>query len=424
MSDFTVTQALTADELKQYNEVLTELNHTDEDISKADKDSIIDLLKKRSQLEDEIHRYHNLSLSRLSGDKTLLHDFEHQFTDIIIKEPVNDEKILSQKLAAAASDFYCKKYPDKVDLYKNQDGETLTEYVDRLLSYQSDNNDDIETIKAIRAKIAEYPIDKFNHTVWNLMTSTEDGQIGIYVGKGKGKNKDKEAIVIYSINFSNLTNVHISKHLTSFDKRVYIAFGALFRAGNRTVSLTQVAYAMGYVKNPSDDMLSRISDSVIKMNSAQITIDNQSEVEIYKNYPLFRYQGSLLPLEKIDCIINGKLTDSAINIFREPPMITYAKEHKQITTVKVELLQSPLRKTELNLKLEDYIIEQISHMKKGTLTNRMLFNSIYTNIGITDKKQRQRTPAKIYELLDYYKKQNWIKEYTLTEDKTGIDIEY
>lgn len=422
MSDFTVTQALTPEELKQYNDIIDELQRIDFGIAQGitnkslDDDTIAGLNEKRRQLEDKLTRYRNLSLSRLSKDKDkdIDYDFEEKFSDIILDEP-SSERGYSQKMAAAAADFYCKQYPDN-PVYQYIEGETLTEYVDRLVAYLASTDEDTEVIKAKRAELIEYPLDKVNSRIWNLLEKSPDGQIGLFVGQKKGK----EAVVTYSINFDDLSDVSISKKLTSFDKRVYIAMAALVKAGNNVVSLTQVAYAMGYISTPSDDILKRIYDSIIKMNTARIQIDNQREIEVYKNYVKFDYKGALLPLEIVTATINGKLTDAAIRIFREPPLVTYAKQHKQITTVKVGLLQSPLRKTESNLCLEDYIIEQISHMKKGKIAKRMLLDTIYTNVGITDKKQRQRTPPKIVELLQYYKKQNWIKGYSI--DKTGVDI--
>lgn len=424
MSDFTVTQALTPEELKQYNEVIEELKRTDLAISQGitnkslDDDTMSALKQKHIQLEDEITRYRNLSLSRLSKDKDISYDFEEKFTDIILEEP-SSERGYSQKMAAAVAAVYSKQYPDN-PVYQYIEGETLTEYVDRLVAYLASISDDVEAIKAIRADIIEYPLDKVNSKVWNLLEKTPDGQIGIFVGNGKGKNKGKEAVVTYSINFDDLSDVSISKKLTSFDKRVYIAMAALVKAGNNVVSLTQVAYAMGYTKTPASTTLKKIYDSIIKMNTARIQIDNQRETEVYKNYVKFDYKGALLPLEIVTATINGKLTDAAIRIFREPPLVTYAKQHKQITTVKVGLLQSPLSKTESNLCLEDYIIEQIAHMKNGKIAKRMLLDTIYDNVGITDKKQRQRTPSKIDELLKSYIKQKWIKDFSI--DKTGVDI--
>ena len=426
MSDFTVTQALTPEELKKYNDIVDELQRIDFGIAQGitnkslDDDTIAGLNEKRRQLEDKLTYYKNLSLSRLSGDKNLSHDFEGQFTDVILDEPISDEKTLSQKMAAAAADFYCKQYPDN-PVYQYIEGETLTEYVDRLVAYLASIDEDTEDIKAVRAELIELPIDKVNDKVWYLLENAADKQMGIFLGNGKGKNKDKAAVVYYSINFDDLKDVSISKKLTQFDKRVYIATSALYNVGNKTISLSQIHYAMGNKSRPNNNNLQKIQSSIIKMMSARIHIDNQLEVEVYKKRVKFKYDSTLLPVEILSAEINGKLTDAAINILREPPLITYAKQQKQITTVKVGLLQSPLSKTETNLGIEDYIIEQIAHMRSGYRnSHRILFDTLYSVVKITDKKQRQRTPPKINELLQHYKNLKYIKDYSI--DKTGIDI--
>ncbi len=419
-----ILQLLNKSEIEHYNKLLEQLKQVTNRIHTyhQDKNSMSieeyeELEEQQEQLSTEVDKLQNLALSRLSADKGHFHDFVDDFTDIII-ESAQADKTFSQQLADTVSKHYCKMYPNESDLYTNKDGETLTEYVNRISAALA-AKDDNTNVKAKKTHKVEYPVDKLNAKLWGLLEHTAEKQIGLYVGSDK---KGKEAIVTYSINFDGLNDVNINSHLTQFDKRIYVAVSALYNAGNKTISLTQVHTAMGYTSKPSGNVLEKINKSIQKMTTARIEIDNREEVEVYKNYPLFSYSGSLMPLETITATINGKLTDAAINVLREPPLVTYAKEHKQITTVDVKLLQSPLSKTESNLGLEDYILEQISHMKskKDKIQNRMLFDTIYKRAGITDKKQKQRTPAKIKELLDYYKKQNWIKDYIT--DKTGIEI--
>ena len=274
---------------------------------------------------------------------------------------------------------------------------------------------------ARRADIIEYPIDRVNNVIWGLLERDTAGQIAIAAEKRGSK---KEISILYSINFDNLGDeITISKRLLPFDKRVYIAVSALFNAGNNVISLTQIHYAMGNTSRPKAGQLQRINEAIKKMNGAAITVDNSQEIAANYKYMQFKYEGSLLPLERIEASVNGQLTDAAIHIFREPPVITFAKKRNQITTIPVKLLQSPMNKTDANLQLEDYLLERISRearSKGNGKTARLLYKTIFDHAGISTAKQKQRAPEKIEKYLQYYTKTNFIKGYSMEAD--GITI--
>lgn len=148
--------------------------------------------------------------------------------------------------------------------------------------------------------------------------------------------------------------------------------------------------------------------------------DMESEFSVFPNYQRFRYDGNLLPMERISAVVNGQTTDSAVRLFREPPLISFAKDRKQITTINRNVLESPLSKTELHLKIEDYLIEQISHMKKGKIKKRMLYETIFINADISERKQKTRAKEDITRYLDHYKQKDFIKDYQT--DNEGITI--
>jgi len=268
----------------------------------------------------------------------------------------------------------------------------------------------------------EYPLDKISGKAWNLFTENTGGQLAITFDL-LPKKQNLQATAYYSINFDSLgDNVKITKRLQPYDKRVYIAVSALFNAGNDIVTATRIYYAMGGTGKPGAKHIKRIDDALSKMTGAKITLDNAHEAEALKGkYPHFRYDGSLLPLERITAIVNGQVAESAIHIFREPPLMTFAKERKQVTTIDVALLQSPINKTDANLSIDDYLIDRISRAKNGKGSScRVLFKTLYDHAGITTKKQKQRAPEKIEKYLTYYQQQGFIKRYTMQAD--GITI--
>lgn len=267
-----------------------------------------------------------------------------------------------------------------------------------------------------------YPLDKPNSVIWNLITTTDpDGQIKMQIDTSK-KGSKQDAIIYYGINFDEIKGIEITKQLTPFDKRCYIAAAALFNAGNHTISATQVYYMMGNATPPNTNDLQKVNDSLTKMGAARVYIDNERETKAAKGYQLFKYDAALLPFERIGAYINGQLTESAIHLFREPPLMSFARQRNQITTVSRQLLESPVSKTDANLRIDDYLLERIGHMKsgKGKAPRKILFSTLHKQCDIKTAKQKQRAPEKIRRYLDYYKKCGWIKDYTM--DDVGITI--
>ena len=278
-------------------------------------------------------------------------------------------------------------------------------------------------IKPVSPSILELPVDKINNNIWG--PANDKKKITFAMENPADKKKGREVNLVYAVDFAALEDneaLNISKKLTPFDKRVYMAVAALYNAGNEVFSLTQIYIAMGNTGRPSKAALQKISDSLTKLMKASINISNDDEAKSY-NYKKIVYNGSLLPMERISNVnIKGKVVESAIHPFREPPMLTFAKEHgNQLTTVNIKVLQSPVSKTDENLQIDDYLIERISKAKNGTLSKKILIKSICERANITSKKQQGRLPEKLARFLDHYKESNFIKGYTLTKDSIIID---
>lgn len=272
-----------------------------------------------------------------------------------------------------------------------------------------------------RADIVEYPIDKINSKIWNMFTTDTDGQIrfAIPVQKNGAKNIIP---VYYSINFDALeSNMRVTRRLTQLDKRIYIAINALKSAGNDTITTTQIHYAMGFTKRPNSEQLEKYREEIIKMIGAIVFLDNKKEMESY-NYPHFEYFGSLLPAKGISSIVNGKVTENAIKIIDELPLVQYAKQHKQITTIDIKYLQSPFNKTENNLKIEDYLLERISRARNGKQPQKILKRTLYEKIEANDQKKKARALKTVEKFMQFYKDSGFIMDYKI--DDSGISFSF
>lgn len=273
----------------------------------------------------------------------------------------------------------------------------------------------------------DFPLDKVNSKVWKLFEEPQpNGQMRLAIGveSEEDKRKGKQVDIAYSIDFrelEELENVKITRKLEPFDKRVYIAIGALFDSGQATMSYQQIYKAMGYSKRAGAGALKKIDAAVTKMAGAKIYIDNLQESEEYKSRVHFKYDGPLLMTERITAMVDGQPAECVIRVHRSLVLLDFARERKQFTTIQRRLLDSPISKTNANIQLEDYLIERISHMKNGKAQPRMLFATIYKNADIKTTKQKQRAWPKIQKLLDHYVKCAFIKGYQ--KDADGVTIE-
>lgn len=268
----------------------------------------------------------------------------------------------------------------------------------------------IPRITAALVKSIEYPLDKPDKQIWKSLTADQLQEMTFGTERA---GSPKEADVVVGINFDELEETAaVVKHLTPFDKRVYIAVAALYNSGNEVFSSSQIYNAMGNTSRPSPARLEKINDSLTKMGGARLRLDNSKEVTVNKGYPLFRYDAPLLPFERLSAYINGRLCKSAIRLYREPPLVSFAKQRRQVTTLSSQIFEVPLNHTDSELELENFLIDNISHIKNGSRNPKILLSFLYADCQIDAKKERARTKDKLKVILDHYKKVGFIEGYS------------
>lgn len=307
----------------------------------------------------------------------------------------------------------------RLALSKNE--EYSIEKVEDLLDQLIKDNAPIPKVIVNKLKEIDIPIDKVNRKVWSLLEDTQ-GQLTFFANIDMSKKGSKIPVNLkYSIDFFALNdsdNVKITRKLEPYDRRVYIAVGNLYKH-SEYMSVQQIYNAMGYNGNASATDIEKINNSLTKMAMARVYIDNFAEVDAHYRYPYFKYDNYLLPIERIQGVYNNRSV-TLIRPLQEPPLLTFARQRKQITTVDIKLLATPLSKNNSNIELEDYLLEEIARIKKGDRNRKMLYDTIFKETHITQAKQKQRAPEKIKRLLDYYKSCKYITEYK--EEKDGLII--
>lgn len=303
---------------------------------------------------------------------------------------------------------------------------TIAEEILKAARTRKEKAENAPQVRGTTPNKLDYPVDKLNANIWGqLDEAAKDTSGNFYIAAEKTGSK-KEATILYSINFDELEtleNVKITKQLTAFDKRVYIAVSNLFK-DRKIMSAGQICAAMGYTGTPHKADIQKINDSLTKMGAARICIDNTHEIQISKGYSQFKYDAALLPFERVTAYINNNLCESAIHVFREPPLMSFAQGRKQVTTITRQLLESPLSKTDSNLKIEDYLIERIARMKNGSrkTSRKILYNTIFEKCDITERKQKTRSIDKIKTYLTHHVACGYIKTFKANADGVTIEL--
>lgn len=286
---------------------------------------------------------------------------------------------------------------------------------------------DTLTVKGKGVENLDFALDKVNSNAWALLEEADkNGQLSMVFAVEKRGSKTP-ADVIYSIDYSELREAGITtvEKLTAYDRRVHLAVANLFNYIGEYMTVSQIYHSMGYNNRPNKRDIDKIYTSLRKMRYLKITLDNASEHDAFtstKNGQRsstrenFKYDGVLLPWEAVRKEVNGRLAEAVIHPFREPPLMAFARGRNQITKISRKLLEVPLSMTEKNLRMTDYLIERISHAKRGNLSNKILYSTIFEKAEITAKKQRSRAKDDIDKILDYWKRIDYIKDFERVKD--------
>ncbi|MDE6087826.1 MAG: hypothetical protein K2G25_05510 [Oscillospiraceae bacterium] len=289
--------------------------------------------------------------------------------------------------------------------------------------HEADADKEKISVSAKKPEAIPFPLDKVSQ---NLFKFLEAGTYSMNVEKS-GSNDSLNTIITLDFEELEKNKALTFKQLTPFEKRVYIASGALQKAGNNYISATQIYKQMGGKGRPATYQIEKIIEACENMSRIRLTIDNDEEAEKY-NYPRFK-KGSfyLFPAESVENVkINGREVEYCLHFLKdELPLFALARQRKQITAYTPEQYALPFSMTDDNILLDDYFRTRIARIKrdkekKKPYNNKMLYTTIYENCGINTKKKRYDATKKFRKLLDHYQKTGIITGYQ--EQQDGIII--
>lgn len=209
------------------------------------------------------------------------------------------------------------------------------------------------------------------------------------------------------------------KEFNLFDQEVHDAVVSLFKAGNKYITSSMVYRAMtGKTKSEyiHPDKLKEIEESIDKCMFSKLVID-ASEEAAYFGYEEAKYDGALLSAEKMTIKMGGNRV-AAYQILVEPLLYRYAKAGKQISTIDIKLLDTPVSKTNDNIVLQGYLLRKIEAMKSDRTAERtILYEDIYKILGIDEsqKVKNQRVRKYMDTMLEYWKGEKYITDFIVNK---------
>ena len=225
---------------------------------------------------------------------------------------------------------------------------------------------------------------------------------------------------------------------TEYDRNVADAVTSLFLYGDPSHIITPATVYRAMIhstgtETPSPQTLGAVTRSLDKGRFVRVQIDCTQEL-LRRNASLNGEQITggkvdtyLLPLEKIEVMAGGKKV-TAYKIIKTPVLYDYARLTKQVLTVPAKLLDVPnASNTEQRISIKGYLLRRITVMKgKTQQSNRILFEKIWDAAGKPDPspKEAQRIREYTFTVLDYWKKERYIKGYkAIKEGKTYTAVE-
>lgn len=278
----------------------------------------------------------------------------------------------------------------------------------------------IPDVSSLKLEKIGYPVDKVNNNLWGNLPIGKP--VKLKAESDKDNRKGKTADIITMLNFEELDGVKISRPLTIYDKRVFIAVANLVNEGQYILTPTMIDKAMGATTKTNAADKEKILESLAALVRARVTIDNTTEAKLY-GYERIKGDFPLLAASIVTAYIDGQLTEGALQVAELPKLFQFSINREQVTTIPIKLLESPISKTKANMTLEDYLIKRISQMNnpKKKVPHKILLSTLYEKCDIKERKQRARlVKDKLPALLSHYVKTGYIKSYTL--DSTHITI--
>lgn len=282
-----------------------------------------------------------------------------------------------------------------------------------------------------------YPVNiqqnltKASSTLFNHKTSIEDlKQISLDVTPNK-----KGITTTYSVNVDlSAPELKGTENITEFDKSVHnIAVSIALTNKDHCFTAKQVATVLYYGNNPtkanpSKQQIGAVTKSIEKQSLIKVSVDWTQHYQLNNKGKLpeeadgYKSKNYVLPVKSHIFIINGAELEG-YQLLDTPPLYAYAVSVGQLGQHPVNMLNLPINLDQTKIVLRDFLLEEIAHIKNNKGWNKTISVDKLLIIAGEDsqtitKKKRAKLLEVIEKMLIYWKKEEYIKDYTLNRAET------
>ena len=215
--------------------------------------------------------------------------------------------------------------------------------------------------------------------------------------------------------------------LTPFDHEVVDAVATLALEGNEIVNTAAIYRVIaGRPKNQyvSPTQRERVMKSMEKcaFSKLSITIGNYDEIAGQLRLPgEATFSGNLLSFEMIKQKTNRGMTDY-FRILAIPALFRYAASVGKISAFPIEMLDTPVSKTEGIILMQSFLLRRIDAMNRKEISDCTIFWKDIFAVGRDEgasRQQLQKTRGFICKILDYWKEKGFLKDYQADNRSRG-----
>ena len=347
-----------------------------------------------------------------------------------------DETAILQGVLDATTAYYgyLTKLPEDVRRFLILMSSVTREEVDKMLALEPEVKEEITllasvapAIQAIRPKNYIMPIDPITNKLAQLREFNE-------ITVSRRKNMTIQTAV--TIDCPAHMKIDGNFQLTNYDKSIINGIVSILESGNSSFTVPMLYHAMTGKENPTvdDGLVDEIKAKLDTMRKLSINIDLTEEIKahmIEKNIvgqdgvETFTIDGYLLPLNKYTGVVNGKRSEM-YQIIDTPPLHAYAKMKNQITSVSIDLLKAPLNNNATTIPLKTYLLGRIEAMKNENnkmMRDKILFESIYRELGDTDSDKKRKKRIRDYTeiVLTHFVSMGYIMSYEIIKEGRTIN---
>lgn len=289
------------------------------------------------------------------------------------------------------------------------------------------------SVQSIRPKTYIMHMDNISNHLAELNVHTE-------LDLNVGKNRKTPIHTTVTLDMPDHMSLEGGGTLSTYDKSIINGVTSLLENGNTVFSVAMLYHAMTGKKNPSivESLNDEITEKLEKMRRIIITIDLTEENEAHylrdkNDNPIIledvTLEGYLLPLNKVSGIVNGKRTE-LFQIIQNPPIYTYSKLKRQLSSIPIFLLDAPINNNSTTIPLKTYLLQRIEMMKNKNnkiKSHVILYESVYSEISAADANKTKKMRIRNYttKILDYLAESGYIssfKEFKKGRSIAGIEL--